>query len=117
MANTFHSVNEKERSSNVVDDISVLGPEDDSTGKFYLIHEPDIRDHPLWKGPGFWESALIEKASLELAFSPPVQWDELNPELLREAVLGNVVYSCRNASRLTTNFISFVYIIYCIRCP
>jgi len=56
--------------------------------KRYLTMEPELQQHHIWKGKGFWESALMERTATEMAQSPPVLWDELAQETLHEAVIG-----------------------------
>lgn len=76
MANTFHS------------------QDNDLSSRIYLSKERDISKHPIWLGQGFWESSLMERLSTELQFQPPVNWDDLSQELLRETVVSihNVVF-------------------------
>jgi hypothetical protein len=56
--------------------------------RHYLQSECSIREHSIWRKPGFWVSALRESVLTELQRSPAVHWDELTPEELREAVIG-----------------------------
>ena len=59
-----------------------------SCRKKYLQREPSIRHHKWWASDGFWEKALLEGIGLQMALRPPVHWEDLSQESLREAVLG-----------------------------
>lgn len=62
--------------------------------RHYLYKEPCVRGHAIWYSDGFWDAALLEGISAEMANMDPILWDELGPEPLREAVIGvhNIVF-------------------------
>jgi hypothetical protein len=55
--------------------------------KTYLHSDLSIQNHPIWKLPGFWETAVKEDIFQQLNKSPVSPWDELSSEALREAVV------------------------------
>jgi hypothetical protein len=57
------------------------------TEKTYLHSDLSIQNHPIWKLPGFWETAVKEDIFQQLNKSPVSPWDELSSEALREAVV------------------------------
>jgi hypothetical protein len=60
--------------------------------KHYIQREEDISQHHLWNEDGFWEEALMIGLKAQLDMMDPVQWDELDSELLKEKVLGRVIH-------------------------
>lgn len=54
----------------------------------YVQCEPEINQHELWHTAGFWEDALSHGLREQMVMMDPVQWDELEPELLNEKVMG-----------------------------
>jgi hypothetical protein len=74
-----------------------------STKRRYLQREPSIKNHKWWASEGFWEKALLEGVGAEMALRPPVSWDDLPQEALREAVLSvhNMVFGQLGALALT----------------
>lgn len=56
----------------------------------YLQTEAKIHMHVVWSKPGFWNAALLEGvvAQMTLSNAATVDWDELHPDALREAVVG-----------------------------
>eukprot|EP01038_Epipyxis_sp_PR26KG_P010031 gene10031-13488_t len=60
----------------------------------YLQSERDLYQHSIWHKNGFWEEALQQGVSAQMSLTEPVQWDELSPDGLREAVIGvhNIVF-------------------------
>lgn len=64
-----------------------------SSHKKYLQREPSIRHHKWWASEGFWEKALMEGVAEQMALRPPVRWEDLSQEALREAVMGKLVDS------------------------
>ncbi|CAE7834093.1 unnamed protein product, partial [Symbiodinium microadriaticum] len=55
--------------------------------KCYIQHETVIHQHKLWHLDGFWEDALLEGVMAQLDLMDPVEWDELDPEQLKEKVI------------------------------
>lgn len=118
MANTFHClVDEDEDSSDSDDSLDAAQIHDEaaqpqpkkanassgSTRRRYLQREPSIKHHKWWASEGFWEKALLEGVGAEMALRPPVSWDDLPQEALREAVLSvhNMVFGQLGALALT----------------
>ncbi len=62
--------------------------------KRYLQAEAKLNGHPIWRKAGFWELALQEGILAQMDLNERTVWDELNPEALREAVIGvhNIVF-------------------------
>lgn len=58
--------------------------------KHYIQREEDISQHDLWNQDGFWEDALMIGFKAQLDMMDPVLWDELDPEMLKEKVLGRI---------------------------
>ena len=59
--------------------------------KCYIQHEAGIHQHNLWHLDGFWEDALLEGVTSQLNLMEAVLWDELDPDQLKEKVIGEVV--------------------------
>ena len=59
--------------------------------KHYIQCETEIRQHELWHTAGFWEDALSHGLGEQMVMMDPVQWDELEPEMLSEKVMGMFV--------------------------
>ncbi len=96
MANTFHIIEENPNPNNRKSPVKSNGREGEerslssssSSSKRYLHSDVSIQHHSIWKLPGFWENALKEDIFKQLSHQSSISpWDELNPDLLREAVI------------------------------
>jgi hypothetical protein len=63
--------------------------EEDS--RHYVQREAAINQHELWHTVGFWDDALSHGLREQIAMMEPVQWDELEPDILKEKVTGMLV--------------------------
>jgi hypothetical protein len=91
MANTFyilqttdHSIITANTNTNTTDTTTTTS----AKLKKYIQGDPRLKLHPIWRLTGFWEAALKEGIFLELEkMKPPLAWEELVPEALKELVL------------------------------
>jgi hypothetical protein len=65
-----------------------ISPDSSCSQRSYLQGDAKLRNHAIWKKPGFWAEALRDSVLAELHRSPAVNWLELGPEELRETVIG-----------------------------
>lgn len=56
--------------------------------KCYIQHESEIHQHKLWRLDGFWEDALLQGVQAQMDMMEAVLWDELEPDHLKEKVIG-----------------------------
>jgi hypothetical protein len=59
--------------------------------KCYIQHDSEIHQHKLWRLDGFWEDALLQGVQAQMDMMESVLWDELEPEHLKEKVIGENV--------------------------
>ncbi len=65
--------------------------------KRYLQQEKCINSHAMWRTSHFWENALLDGIQAQLDLTEPVLWDEVDPDMLKEKVIGNkhgVIMGC-----------------------
>lgn len=68
-----------------------------TTKKRYLQQEKCINSHAMWRTSHFWENALLDGIQAQLDLTEPVLWDEMDPDMLKEKVIGNkhiVIMGC-----------------------
>jgi hypothetical protein len=63
------------------------------TVKRYLQQEKSINQHAMWQVHGFWEDALLNGIKSQLDLMEPVLWDELEPDVLKEKVIGMHIWT------------------------
>lgn len=91
MANTFHKYSTEDyvnKLHHVSSKYNISGKNDQHI--ILCISSPILCHHRIWYADGFFETALIEGVSSQIRIwaTEPVLWDELSPEALREAVVG-----------------------------
>lgn len=84
--------------------------------KLYLNSQ--LSQHDIWQARQFWEDALMQGVAEQFDMVPEVQWDELTPDALREAVLrvhntvygqlGSISLNMKGAGMEKSEVVSFV---------
>lgn len=83
MSITFHKLIDNE-----------IGSDSTKSNRHYVQNESEINQHELWHTLGFWDDALSHGLREQITMMEPVQWDELEPEVLKEkvAAIHNILF-------------------------